>query len=230
MDFDVAISTVDRQPAYIHQTVESLRRDPMSDGFPVRFVVDGPSADYLGPLTQLGQVECLDAERWKKIKDIPPEGRCLLNFQRVLGPPQSGRSLLALEDDVVFTSGWVRKLELALDRVDALDERSARRREPFVLALYAARPFRRRPVDAYKPLHFYGNQALFFSPSAREAVRHFILMEELDFRLRPADMMVKLAAEKQLVQLWACNPSLCQHAGDVSSLGLRSHRSRSFRP
>lgn len=225
---DIAISTAFRQPLYVHQTLESMYQDERAQLSPLRLVVSGTDATYLGSWLSRGRAETYDAQTWReRIRGVPPEGRCLLNFERVLGG--GDEALLALEDDVVFTSDWIAKLQEALQKVDRR-RGSERKREAFVLALYAARPFKQKPVDKYNPLHFYGNQALYFSPDARVRLRRFIAQELRAGRPQPADMLVKAGAREKLYDLLVANPNLCQHVGKASSLGLRQHKSPTFKP
>lgn len=227
LDFEVAVSTCERTPQYVHQTMESMLADPAAVPLRRRFVVSGRTALYLDSWLGRGDVEVYGASRWKEVEAVPPEGRCLLNFERLLGGGDG--PLLALEDDVTFTEGWMGKLEAAIDRLDEPNG-PKRRTDDFVLALYAARRFKTRPITNYNPLHFYGNQALYMTGRARVKLRRVIATELSEGRPRPADMMVRLAAERQMFDLLACNPSLCQHVGEVSSLSLRKHQSPSFRP
>jgi hypothetical protein len=224
---EVAVSTVDRLPQYVHVTLESLVSDERARRMRRRIVVCGKSALYLDSWLGRGDVEVFDAETWRELRGVPPEGKCLLNFERLL---QGAGPLLALEDDVVFTDGWVGKLDAALASLGQRRHTPKRRQPDFILALYAARRFKLRPVAPYNPLHFYGNQALYMTAGARSKLRRFIATERLEGRLVPADIMVKRAAQAGLFDLLACNPSLCQHVGEVSSLNLRAHQSPSFRP
>lgn len=229
-EVQIAVSTVERTPLYVHETLESMLRDPRAERMRRRLVVSGTSALYLGSWLGRADVEVLDKDAAKALRDVPPEGRCLANFERVLdggdGP------LLAFEDDVVFTEDWTKKLDEALARVVSKGRGGPKRRhgEAFVLALYAARKFKLRPVASYNPLHFYGNQALYLSGPARVALRSLVKRERAAGRPRPGDMFVKMGAQEHLYDLLACNPNLCQHIGERSSLGLRQHKSPSFRP
>jgi hypothetical protein len=225
---DIAISTTFRQPLYVHEMLESMYLSDRASDFPLRFVVCGTDESYLGNWLARGSAEVCQPDQWRaQFEDIPPQGRCTLNFQRVLGGGDG--ALLALEDDVAFTSDWVDKLDRALQSVDRR-RGPKRRRDAFVLALYAALRFKRQPVAEYNPMHFYGNQALYFSPDARVRLRRFITQELTAGRPQPADMFVKTGARERLYDLLVVNPNLCQHIGTASSLSLREHRSPSFKP
>lgn len=231
LSFEVGVSTVDRNPQYVHQTLDGmLRADEEASKLPIRLAVCGRSSEYLGSWAahRNVHVELMSADEWAVAASRPNEARCLLNFRRVLG--NGAGALLAIEDDVVFAQGWVGKLRAAIDKVEEDFDRHPSKRRPYVLALYAAYKFKGRVVAPYKSLRFYGNQALFFAADARKAVRTHIDIELGARRPVPADMMVRKAAEQGRIALFVVLPNLCQHVGERSSLRLHFHKSPTFRP
>ena len=161
----LALSSCDRQPQYLHDTLLSLFEDDGADvAATLRICVCGTSADYLGAVSESVsknvQIDTVAEDVWER--DYAPadlKRRVSRNFMRVLdGPPGP---TIALQDDLSFASGWLSRA------VDIADRISAQHGDDFVLALYASYRFKHKPFSPYDPLRFYGNQALWFPDRAR---------------------------------------------------------------
>lgn len=238
-DLEVAISTVDRKPQFIHATLESFygKGGQAVHKLPVRLVVCGASGEYIGQPWLRGfhgdrrlklDIEVAAGRELSLLEKTPPEGRCLLNFRRVLG---SGNGpLLALQDDVAFTSDWYDKLGRLLHDFER-KRIELERRTSYIMALYCSYRFRDQGGWAYYPWYeFYGNQALYLSAGGRQRLRRYIDDELRDGRPKSDDMMVKDAAQPAKIDIYAAIPNLVQHIGNSSALGLHFHQSPTFQP
>jgi hypothetical protein len=225
MDIDIAISTCDRDPQYLPDTLVSLYgADRACASVPLRLVVCGDSAAYLGDVTSKPEhpdvrIDLLSAAEWKQLQTLDIKRRILNNFVRVLAGGDARRPIIALQDDVRFARDWLTKT------VEIADYAAGDHGEDFILALYAAYRFKRKPYFLYNPLRFYGNQALYMTPKARHGLLNYMYMAD---QFKPDDMMVKDYVQHSGTRLLAAYPSLVQHVGECSAVEDRFHRSPSF--
>jgi len=239
-DFEVAISTVDRTPHFLHRTLASFYEQggEAAHHLPVRLVVCGGSPDYIGSPWLTGRfagrkldtsIELPDGAQLDKIERTPPEGRCLLNFRRQLG--EGYGPLLALQDDIAFTSDWVGKLDRLVEQLER-HRIQMERRSSYLLALYCAYRLPAKMGDwAFYPQHlYYGNQAIYMSAYGRDRLRRYIDAELAAGRPKSDDMMVKESPGPARLDIYAAIPNLVQHIGDTSALGLHFHQSPTFQP
>lgn len=219
---DVAISTCDRVPQYIHDTLLSMfEADSLCSASPVRLVVCGPDAGYLGDVSRSTtvRVDVLSAADWADMKARDAKRRVAHNFMRVLAGADARRPLIALQDDICFADGWLVKTH------DIVSEITAAHGDDFILALYASYRFKGKPYYPYNAHLFYGNQALYLTPKARTGLLAFFRAAT---KLVPDDMMVKDYVLHSKTKLFVANPSLVQHVGECSAIEERFHRSPSF--
>jgi len=95
----IIISTVDRQPAYIHQTLASLALGSQCPE--IHLVVDGPSCSYQQNYAQTLKFHFNTSQEQNRMKRATENyARCLKLASEV-----SGKSLI-LEDDVVLVKNW----------------------------------------------------------------------------------------------------------------------------
>lgn len=230
---EIAVTTVERDPNYLPATIESMFSacHLASRIKTLRLMVDGDDATWLGPIASRDCVivKTRAGKDCQRMQGVPAQGRCLLNFQRAIDSATKGGPLLTLQDDLVFASCWLEKLRKLVLRIhgDRLSN-PGRHAEMWVLALYAEGVFRKKPYDHYRAIHFYGNQALFWPESTREAFRSWLSAEIRAARLEPDDMMVKRFCRTHDVNLWVANPNLVDHVGRSSTVGSGFHRSRTF--
>lgn len=223
----IAISTCDREPQYVHATVEAMfASDERVSKTPVRLVVCGPSSDYLGPYTKFDNVsvDVMDERQWRFATGRTLKHRCTINFRRMLELAVAGQDLIVLQDDVDFAPNWLTRAEAIAGEL-----RTSKGLKRFVLALYASYKFPYKPFCAYNPCKFYGTQALLMPAQVHRDLLAYVARELSAGRYAPDDMMVKQWLLETLVPLRAANPNLVQHVGRKSSLGLHFHDSPSFK-
>lgn len=217
-DIEIAVSTCDRSPQYVHQTLENMvSSDRSALHVRKRLVVSGASAAYLERWSML------EIETWTPDEaaaaPATPQHRTGQNFMRQLRGEDA--PLVALQDDLAFSSRW---LEKALETATAIEKKHPR----FVLALYA--PYKLRGLNGsaapYSPFRFYGNQALLMPAVTRRELLAFCEQTSLG----PDDMMVKAFLSQDHTKLFARNPNVVQHVGETSAVEQRFHRSPTFKP
>ncbi len=229
----LAVSTCDRQPQYVHDMLLSLySKDLAAGSVPNRLVVCGPDTRFLGDISSVTPfaprspvvAETLDAEQWAFMQKQDMKRRVARNFMRLLAGCDMSRRLLALQDDIAFTSGWFGKMLLLVQQLEADVGNN------FILSLYASARFKDGPLAPYDPHRFFGNQALYFTPTARDGLMAYMAIAEREGKLAPDDMMVKgYVLASASTKLFAANPSLVQHVGECSAIEDRFHRSPTFR-
>lgn len=200
---------------------------------PVRAVVCGPDAGFLGPWASDARVrvELLGAEAWAAYQDYSVNRRIAETFRRcVEGAAERGRALVLTQDDVVFAEGWLTTTRYAA-RVARL-ELSVKRQlknAPIVLALFAPAKFKRihSPLAPYLPHCFYGNQGVYFSAPAVEALLPFANTQPPD---QMDDMVVNQFVSQHKAHLFAINPNVVQHAPPSSTHGGALCLSPTFDP
>jgi len=239
MRVQVALTTVDRPESYVQQTLTRLfSADPSTDELaPIRVVVDGHSAEFLGDWATDPriEVELLSARMAKQQEKLDPIDRCAFTTYRALNDHPGDQfdhedSLILLQDDLEFAPGWLEKtLEVTLS-IEA-DTGS----DHFVLALYAPHPFEKRPYSVYTRGDFYGCQALYLTPRAVHAMAG--ALHEGNIRHRgagktdrtPDDLLMRnhFIAHRE-PYLLAMVPSVVQHIGEISAIGVGFHQSPTF--
>lgn len=218
----LAISTVDRQPNYIGDSLASLARSGAQ--VDLRIVVCGADAAFLGaPWIErhAARIELLSSEEfiWQK-KWQPPHRQIVLTLVRAL---TGDGDVVLCQDDVEFAPDWQSQLRAAVQQLSA---RTADGR--FLLTLFSTRPpsATTGPV-LYDARLFFGMVAMFVPACVRADLRDYVRAEDRD---APDDMLVKRFCLSGGAVLYDLQPSVVQHIGLVSSLGGSSPiRSPSFR-
>lgn len=235
----VALTTVDRPRSYVQQTLDRLFvSDKTTEELPpVRVIVDGASADFLGEWADdpRVEVELLSLRTAHLQAELDPIDRCAFTTYRALNDHPGGQfdeedSLILLQDDLEFASGWLEKtleVTLCIEADTASDN--------FVLALYAPHPFEKRPYSVYCRRDFYGCQALYLTPRAVHAMSG--VLHDGNIRHRgtgktnrtPDDLLMRnhFIAHRE-PYLLAMVPSVVQHIGEISAIGVGFHRSPTF--
>lgn len=228
----LAISTCDRSPSYLDQTLTSLfEADPLAAACEVRLVVSGPDPAYIDGWLDRDNIRAqpVPPNRWKDVRERDGKRRVSLNFLRVLlgdGVIDRGDGpIVALQDDLAFASRW-------LARTQAIAAAIAEHEPEFVLALYASYRFyaTRSGYAHYPPQRFYGNQALYLTGGVRTSLTRAFVRAEAAGRLGPDDMMLKEWLLETGTPLYAAMPNLCQHIGEKSAIASQGfHQSPTFR-
>jgi hypothetical protein len=106
----VAISTTDREPAFVHDLLKTLLAGGQADGLRIRCVVCGPEGGYLDRWGDHVVTEVLDKRGLRKLNHLKPKRRIFFNAIRCLLGADFDDSLLFCQDDVVFCAEWRDKL------------------------------------------------------------------------------------------------------------------------
>jgi hypothetical protein len=222
------MSTVERTPNYLHETLGSMYASDLSaEVTPTRLVVCGTDGSYAETRWQpatLPTIETVSAETWAaSYEERSRKHRTVLNFLRILQGADPECALVGLQDDLRFAKGWLTR---TLDIARSIEKKHER----YVLSLYASYKFKGKPYYGYNAVKFYGNQALYLPktvhPLLRERIEH-----NLDAGIwEPDDMAVKSFLMATKIPLFCCNPNLVQHIGEQSAIEQRFHASPSFQP
>lgn len=223
----IAMSTCERPGEYLSATLRSLAQADASHlGCDLRLVVCGTNSLFIDRdvLPSGAVIELMGWDQWAVVRKLTPKHRSAMNFLRLVSGADEGEDLVALQDDIVFASGW-------LDKARALAEPLEREhRAGYVLALYSTAKFTRKPCAPYNCLRFFGNQALYLSAAAHRQLGPYLRGRIERGEWNTDDMMLKDWLIATRIPLYAANPSLVQHVGKKSALELRFHQSPTFRP
>jgi len=213
---EIAMTTVDTRPMYVKQTLEALFAQPLSCG-PVRVVVDGDDAAYLGEWRSRPElkVELLSRDAAAAQRELHVIDRCTFTTHRALSGATRGSAVVLLQDDVIFAPGWFDRM---VDTIHELEADVAS--ENYVLALYSTYPFTRKPYSIYPRHDFFGCQGLYFSPVAAPLIANVLATHFAECRARGdrpggADdvIMNKYFIRHAEPYLLAMVPSVVQHVG-----------------
>ena len=224
----IAILTIDREPQYVHATIESLQKACRGlSRMPIVHVVVGcADSTYLDRYKSDASIS---------IRELPPDlaalngkfsiyRRFCLNYWRCLGISLDGKSGICIcEDDVVFRDGFLPKL---CDTIRQMIEEAALSNH--VLAAYAAYDFETNPSLYRRTLYcsyyapsFYGTQCMYYSKGVVPALRQYLYDRGIRTEGPPGDMIIKEFCIEHN-NLYACTRSLVQHVG-ARSTGLGHH-------
>jgi predicted HAD superfamily Cof-like phosphohydrolase len=208
-DVPIVMTTFDRKPPHVHDTLESLfARDPSVKS--VTLIVSESNADFLGPWAtdERVVVQCLPPALVDQLKRRPAKARtaiCTREALRVASGP-----VIVLQDDLQFADRWY---ERTLEIVETIPNDLERSRS--MVALYSPYPHPHQPISEYTKKDFYGNQAIYFGDLVR---KHCIWALGQSDTL-PDDVAIRLAMERDgVLHLFALNPSLVQHVGKVTTV------------
>lgn len=231
----VVISTIDREPAFVHNLLETLLADDQGAGLRIRCVVCGPDDGYLKRWREHVNTETLDERGMRQLLRIRPKRRFVFNAIRCLLGADHSDSLLCCQDDIVFCPEWRRKLTKMVDTAPLyLSKSQPRCRGPgrsgsrYVLSLYAAYLFKARPVCSYPTQKFYGTQCVYFP---QEVLRDVATAMDRAFdggRCPPDDIWLKEWCMRQDMPILCGIPNLVQHIGKDSTIGSSFHESPTF--
>lgn len=236
-EISLAVMTVDRPQAYLHDTLPSLRRE-WTAGLPMLFP-GSPASAFLERYRAKGfTIHETSEQDWEMIHLWNPHRKAMWNYWRCVSQaavdkdgPCAGR--LVFEDDVKFTTGWRGRF------LKTLEELYAAHGPHFILSLYS-------PHDAvnqawleteqlavpYATAAFMGTQGVYFPEPVRRDFAEYLRIYGVDDNLMPYDCLLGNYCEQCQVPLFATVPSLVQHVG-VQTTGLSGgqavgHTSPSF--
>jgi hypothetical protein len=230
----LVISTIDREPAYIHRTLASLfLSGPEAHDFtPVHLMVGSEDDGYLGDYAHSDAVHVhpLPREEWRTISDWGPHIRCCHNYHRCLTLPLDGsRGLIVCEEDLIFQNGFFPRLVATIDEIEAKAGV-----EEYALAAYACYDFRDSREEPngelfapYDVEGFYGTQCVYYPRKVVPKLAELVLSKGVERYTEPVDLLVK-KAYREFEGFFACRTSLVQHIGE-STTGLGGfHQNSTF--
>lgn len=229
MPFRVVVSTCDREPSYIDETLESLFIDPEAATCKVMLAVDGANDDYLQRWKDHPCVSILtltqeqSAER--ETKNVTT--RIFLNTARALAAAEVAEPLLYCQDDIEFCASWVSKLQECVHQAPHHMAGMRRPGDRYVLCLYAAYDIRGPIVSDYPVMKFYGNQCLYFPVGILAEFRATMQTVIESGSFVPDDMLLKdwclksqvPTRSETSVDILVAIPNLVQHVGEETTLG-----------
>jgi hypothetical protein len=136
---NAVITTCDRQPEYVHQTIATLllSEEKLEKIF---LIIDGDEGDYLkyykNPLIVKYFHNDNDKRYFEQFVNHPEINRIRgsYNYCRCLYLiDKLKKDCILIEDDVVVNSGWINQLNLCLSEINDLN--------PFLLSLRAKREY-----------------------------------------------------------------------------------------
>lgn len=231
----VAISTADRSPAFIHDLLKALFADGQGKDLRVRCVVCGPDDGYLERWRGRIDTETLDKRGMRRLSHLKTKRRIFFNAIRCLQGADHSDSLLVCQDDIVFCSGWREKLDRMIEVApEYLGKSQPRHRElgrnvnRYILSLYASYPFKTRPVCGYPIQKFYGTQCMYLP---QEVLKDVAVAMDRAFdggRCPPDDIWLKEWCTRQDMPILCGIPNLVQHIGAGSTIGSPFHESPTY--
>lgn len=224
----IAISSVNREGGYVHQTLASLfMSDPLVHQCDLRIMVGSADTSYLDDYRQHRlQIEPLSTTEAEQIAPWSAHRRCAHNYSRCLGLPLGGHpGLLAIEDDAVFRHGFLTKLAATVNEI----EESA---SEYVLSCFACYDFSENVANRrgytyynYPADSFYSTVCTYYPQAVLPRLVEFFREQQA---VEPTDMAVKSFC-KLGTPIFASARSLAQHIGEISTgCGGGKRRSRTF--
>ena len=235
MNPQIFMVTCDRTPAYVHDALKSMLRDP--DVKRVDVVVCGASeTGFMSRWHTDPRVVVHEASEAEKAwaRGALVERRILMTFLRALELSEPGRTVIFTEDDTVFASNWISKTAnfLELTKIWHFKPDTVGKYILAICSLYCLKSSRdcgMHSLAPYHPADFHctagfvldGGMALELARFAREKISRDEWLA--------SDMMIKRFAWDGHCELMASNPSLVDHVGDQSTQGFFDiRRSPSF--
>jgi hypothetical protein len=226
---DYGITTIARQPVYIHDLIASLRPD-----LPLRLIVGTPDRAYLEKYSDNPFVEIIEspAEEWRSFENCSLHHRASWNYWRTLAfgsKSSSSKGLVVLEDDVIPACGWESRLYEIIDQIES------RHKGLYALALYTSAGLP-RPLDErtyYVPYlieFFYGTQAMYYPNPVRAGFADYLKSKGVDSFVIEYDLLLKEYLYAADIPLFAAIPSLFQHVGRISTGLGYFHQAQEFQP
>ena len=233
-DLRIVISTVARQPEYVHTTLASLfASDPLMHRLcGVGLVVGGDDVSYLGPYGHHAGIDVYPLSHCDAslIRNWPTHRRFCHNYLRCLTlATGEAKGLCVCEDDVVFRDGFVSKLIRTVGEME--DEDGIAK---YILACYV--PYRLaddpslrrgRYYASYFAPTFYGTQCVYYPATVLDDVAECMCRDGVENYKHPGDFIVRDYAHS-INALYGTVASLVQHIGRVSTGLGRFHSSPTF--
>lgn len=216
----LAITTVDREPPYVHQTLASLfASDPLVHELPaVHLVVGTKNAEYLRHFRHHPNLRfyVLDDEEHERISKWTPHRRCCHNYVRCLSLPiPAGGGVCVVEDDVIFRHGFLNDLLKAISEMENVGHL-----RPYALSLFCDRDLEARPsfrqgvYYCRYGLDFYGTQGMYYPRDTALELRDYVQQHGVDTHEYAVDLLIGGACKGRM---YGCPRSLVDHIGAVST-------------
>jgi hypothetical protein len=216
-----AITTVDRQPCYLHETLASMfaAEPQLGERAVVHLVAGTNDVAYLDRYAQdeRFRVHPLNDFEQEMIAPWSVPRRICHNYWRCLSLPivEDG-AICICEDDVVFRDGFLSQLFHTLDQMHAagLGESCLALSTPFCDFSADALSSGGRTFCFYR--HFFmGTQSVYFPARLVADLRDYVYECGVERHFNPCDL---LTGELYADRMYACTPPLVDHIGHVSTI------------
>jgi hypothetical protein len=225
----VAISTTDRDPGYVHETLTSMFDNACDVPLDVRCFVSGADASYLSRWGDRITVCTTSAKEAKEMARHGKKRRIFHNAMRCLLDAAPSEALAYFQDDVEFCPDWTLKLARMREIAPGYLVKHMRQApDRYVLALYAAYRFKAKPVSNYPTQKFYGSQGLFFPEGMVGEIATAMSRAFNQGRCPPDDIWLKEWCLSTDTPILCGVPNLVQHIGSGSTIDSRFHTSPTF--
>jgi len=226
----VILTTHDRKPAYVHDTLESMFRNDDMKGADIHVLVHSQDSSFLGAWEQSTRitVHTLTDEQLKEKNGLARRAKCA--HVKRLALEMADDEVLLLEDDCVFAPFWWTKFQAALEAYGP-------NRQWAMIALCYHLASNQVGLVPWDPSTYYGMVSLYLGSVIRkEAIKALGPRDNPDWDknnpgvggdVRLQQMLMK---RRKDFKLFALRPQLVYHTGEVSSIGSRSEDSRRRSP
>lgn len=215
----IAIMTVDRQPAYVHQTLASLfSSGPGVHNVAAVHLVAGTSkAEYLRHYSHHRRltIHTLTEEEHASIADWIVHRRFCHNYHRCLSLPiAEGGGICVCEDDIVFRDRFAERL------VETIREMEEAGLKDYCLSLASWYDFEANPSfyrgERYCSYgyEFAGTQCMYYPRRVAQDLRDYLFEFGVAQYSKPGDLLI---GERYQDRMYATCRGLATHIGDVST-------------
>jgi hypothetical protein len=210
MDYNISISTCDRNPAYIHDMMKNLLETSECN---FTLYVSGENSDYLTEwrVNPRITIKLADKEVWKEIGGKGPIEKCTANMWQALADSvNTGYDILSMEDDVELCDNWVKHLEECRQKAEELYPNG------YIISLFYGYIFNGDKIAPFPLPDYYGTQALLISKKVLPGLAGYFYQRLGE--LINADMVLKdFMIQHTEFKLLGSVPHLAQHKGVVTT-------------
>lgn len=204
----IIISTVDREPEYIHQVLARLLFSLGSDKKNIYLMVDGPSYKHYSTYKDYCTIYLNEKNTDITFKSARDNYVRCLELSYFLG----GLNLI-LEDDILLVNDWY-------DKIKGIELSN---NEEWLLSLNCAQNFNSlRGYEEFKAMDIEGSRMVWnkpfgviYKPDVLKFLIHMLKTYDLEI---PHDIMMGGFLSYSTVKVYECVPSLTEHLGEHSSI------------
>lgn len=243
MLFNLNIITINREPCYLHQTLESMLKqdDQVGEVLPINLIVGCEDTSYVASYEKEGIARIKGASRkelqWMEKHAIPPGKRthykAMYNTWRAIHLLEDeSKDSFVMEDDVSFCRDWLKKL------CHFTDDIYQQVGDTYVLTVYSPYDWPQEKDYLWMdPTGFWGVQGMYYSRKARRIIDEYVRKNGVQlYTGPPVDLLIRNCMMEKKIPLIVLTRSLIQHEGAYTTgltgdVGAGStHRSPTFMP